>query len=99
MSFNLFGNLQSAAGLTLPLIEPALSRSQNLTCDERGEATRNMNDTGTGEIDHANPEERVGSERRKKTVDTPDGVDDNRIDKGRQEGGIKEVCNHLTPLG
>mmetsp|Transcript_303 Transcript_303/g.841 ORF Transcript_303/g.841 Transcript_303/m.841 type:complete len:288 (+) Transcript_303:2222-3085(+) len=99
MSLNLFCNLQSTAGLTLPFIESALSRTQNLACDERGEATRNMNDAGTGEINHTNSEERVGSERRQETIDTPDGMDYDRIDKGRQKGGIKEVCNHLTPLG
>jgi len=86
-------------GISVVIIESSSARSKDDGGDKGSSSSSHVDNTGSSEIDHTNAKERLGGERGDETVGTPDGSDNDGVDKCGEEKRVAEVGGHLASFG
>ena len=104
-SENLKGNtvsLESVRGLegiSILVVESSLTGSKDNGSDKSGSSSSQVDDTRSGKVDNTNITPGVGTEGGQPSIGTPDGVDNNGVDKSSEEDRVAKVGLHLATFG
>ena len=86
-------------GVAIMIIKAANAGAEDDSHDQGDHTAGHVDRSRTSEVDDSTAPEGIGVGVGQKSVDRPEAVRHNRVDKACQEGGVEEVGGHLAALG
>lgn len=82
------------------VVEPTYSRTFDYRSPQPGDASDQVDDSGSGKIDDSGSEQEVvGSTRAGPAVGGPEPVSDDGINEAGEEQGVDQIGDELSPFG